>query len=52
VEDFKKISAESILASPRIGINYAKEEHRNALWRYCVLRGKIKSEKYEGAKLF
>ena len=42
VEDFKKISAKSILASPRIGINYAKEEHRNALWRYCVLSEKIK----------
>jgi DNA-3-methyladenine glycosylase len=42
VEDFKKISAKSILASPRIGINYAKEEHRNALWRYCVLPEKIR----------
>ncbi|MBN1473994.1 MAG: DNA-3-methyladenine glycosylase [Syntrophaceae bacterium] len=42
VEDFKKINAKSILASPRIGINYAKAEHRNALWRYCVLSEKIK----------
>jgi DNA-3-methyladenine glycosylase len=36
VEDFKKISAESISVSPRIGINYAKEEHRNALWRFYI----------------
>ena len=39
VEDFKKISAKSILASPRIGINYAKEEHRNALWRFYIKTG-------------
>ena len=45
VEGYKDIPAKSILTSPRIGINYAKEEHRNALWRYCVLPGKIKSEK-------
>lgn len=39
VEDFKKINAKSILASPRIGINYAKIEHRNALWRFSIKTG-------------
>lgn len=39
VEDFRKISAKLILASPRVGINYAKEEHRNALWRYYIKTG-------------
>ena len=34
VEDYKKISAESIIATPRIGIDYAKDEHRDALWRF------------------
>jgi DNA-3-methyladenine glycosylase len=39
VEDYKNIPAKSILATPRIGINYAKEEHRNALWRFYVRSG-------------
>ena len=34
VEDYKKISTKLITATPRIGIGYAKEEHRNALWRF------------------
>jgi DNA-3-methyladenine glycosylase len=34
VEDYKKISAESIIATPRIGIDYAKKEHRDAPWRF------------------
>ena len=34
VEDYKKIPAESIIATPRIGIDYAKDEHRDALWRF------------------
>jgi len=34
VEDYKKIPAESIITTPRIGIDYAKKEHRDALWRF------------------
>jgi DNA-3-methyladenine glycosylase len=34
VEDYKKITAKLITATPRIGIDYAKEEHRQALWRF------------------
>ena len=36
VEDYKKIPAKRISATPRIGIDYAREEHRNALWRFVV----------------
>jgi DNA-3-methyladenine glycosylase len=36
LEDYKSIPAKSILATPRIGINYAKEEHRKALWRFLA----------------
>ena len=36
VEDYKKIPAKLISATPRIGIDYAREEHRNALWRFVV----------------
>jgi DNA-3-methyladenine glycosylase len=36
VENYKSIPAKSILATPRIGINYAKEVHRKALWRFLV----------------
>ena len=36
VENYKSIPAKSILATPRIGINYAKEEHRKALWRFLI----------------
>jgi DNA-3-methyladenine glycosylase len=42
VEDYKRIKTKSILATPRIGINYAKKEHRDALWRYLISPGKIK----------
>ncbi|HPD56467.1 MAG TPA: DNA-3-methyladenine glycosylase [Smithellaceae bacterium] len=42
VEDYKRIRAKAILATPRIGINYATKEHRDALWRYLILPGKIK----------
>ena len=34
VEDYKKIPAKSIITTPRIGIDYAKKEHRDALWRF------------------
>jgi DNA-3-methyladenine glycosylase len=34
VEDYKKIPAKSIIATPRIGIDYAKKEHRDAPWRF------------------
>ena len=36
IENYKKIPAKSILATPRIGINYAKNEHKKALWRFLV----------------
>lgn len=36
VEDYKAIPAKLILATPRIGIDYAKKEHREALWRFVV----------------
>jgi DNA-3-methyladenine glycosylase len=36
VEDYKKIPAKLITATPRIGIDYAREEHRKALWRFVV----------------
>jgi DNA-3-methyladenine glycosylase len=34
VADYKKIPAESIITTPRIGIDYAKKEHRDAPWRF------------------
>jgi DNA-3-methyladenine glycosylase len=34
VEDYKKIPAKLIITTPRIGIDYAKDEHRNAPWRF------------------
>jgi DNA-3-methyladenine glycosylase len=34
VEDYRKIPAKSIKTTPRIGIDYAKNEHRNAPWRF------------------
>jgi len=34
MEDYKKIPAKSIITTPRIGIDYAKDEHRNAPWRF------------------
>ena len=36
VENYKNIADKSILTTPRIGIDYAKKEHREALWRYLV----------------
>jgi DNA-3-methyladenine glycosylase len=36
VENYKSFPAKSILPTPRIGINYAKKEHREALWRFLV----------------
>jgi DNA-3-methyladenine glycosylase len=36
VEDYKTFPAKLITATPRIGIDYAKEQHRNALWRFVV----------------
>ncbi|MGD0022380.1 MAG: DNA-3-methyladenine glycosylase [Smithellaceae bacterium] len=36
IENYKKIPAKSILATPRIGINYAKDEHKKAPWRFLV----------------
>jgi len=34
VVDYKKIPAESIITTPRIGIDYAKKEHQDAPWRF------------------
>ncbi|HDQ04733.1 MAG TPA: DNA-3-methyladenine glycosylase [Deltaproteobacteria bacterium] len=36
VEDYRKIPPKAILATSRIGINYAREEHRKALWRFLL----------------
>ncbi|MEI6609910.1 MAG: DNA-3-methyladenine glycosylase [Deltaproteobacteria bacterium] len=36
VEDYKKITAKLITATPRIGIDYARDKHRNALWRFVL----------------
>jgi DNA-3-methyladenine glycosylase len=36
VEDYKKIPAKSIIATPRIGIDYAHKKDRNALRRFLV----------------
>ena len=36
VEDYRNIPAKMITATPRIGIDYAKEQHRKALWRFVV----------------
>ena len=36
VEDYKNIPAKLITVTPRIGINYATEQHRKALWRFVV----------------
>jgi DNA-3-methyladenine glycosylase len=34
VEDYRKILVKSIITSPRIGIDYAEKEHRDAPWRF------------------
>lgn len=36
LEDYKTIAAKYIIATPRIGIDYAAQEHREALWRFLV----------------
>ncbi|MFZ2397773.1 MAG: DNA-3-methyladenine glycosylase [Smithella sp.] len=36
VEDYKIISAKSIITTPRIGIDYSKKKDRDALWRFLV----------------
>ncbi len=36
VEDYKTIPAKLITSTPRIGIDYAKKEHRDAPWRFVV----------------
>ena len=36
VEEYKKITPKLITATPRIGIDYAQVQHRNALWRFVV----------------
>ena len=36
VENYKKIPAQSIIATPRIGIDYAKTKDRNAPWRFLI----------------
>ena len=41
VENYKSIPAQSVLTLPRIGINYAKEVHRKALWRFFVKPPKV-----------
>jgi DNA-3-methyladenine glycosylase len=34
IADYKKFPAKSIITTPRIGIDYAEKEHRNAPWRF------------------
>ena len=36
VENYKNIAAKSIIATPRIGIDYAKDEHKNVPWRFLL----------------
>jgi DNA-3-methyladenine glycosylase len=33
-EDYRMIPAKSIIATPRIGIDYARKEHKEAPWRF------------------
>jgi DNA-3-methyladenine glycosylase len=35
-EDYKTIPAKSVITTPRIGIDYAQKDHREALWRFLV----------------
>jgi DNA-3-methyladenine glycosylase len=35
-EDYKKIPNSKVITTPRIGIDYAQKEHREALWRFLV----------------
>ena len=36
VENYKKIPDSEFIATPRIGIDYAHQKHREALWRFVV----------------
>lgn len=36
VENYKKIPDSKIIATPRIGIDYAHQKHREALWRFLI----------------
>jgi DNA-3-methyladenine glycosylase len=41
VEDYKNIPDAAVLKTPRIGINYAQEDDREAPWRFLVKVNKI-----------
>jgi DNA-3-methyladenine glycosylase len=36
VVDYKKIPAKAIITTPRIGIDYASKEHKEAPWRFLI----------------
>lgn len=36
VENYKKIPDHSVITTPRIGIDYAKKQHREAPWRFLL----------------
>lgn len=36
VENYKRIPDSAIIATPRIGIDYAHQKHREALWRFLL----------------
>ncbi len=36
VEDYKKIPNAKVITTPRIGIDYAHQKHREALWRFVL----------------
>lgn len=38
VENYQRIVPQSILSTPRIGIDYARKEDREALWRFLLKR--------------
>ena len=37
VEDYQTVESQSILSTPRIGIDYARKEDREALWRFLMI---------------
>jgi DNA-3-methyladenine glycosylase len=37
VEDYQTVEPQVILATPRIGIDYARKEDREALWRFLII---------------
>jgi DNA-3-methyladenine glycosylase len=41
IEDNNSIASKSIITTPRIGIDYAQKEHREALWRFLVKPDKL-----------